>query len=214
MITYINATNLEFSNIRNEMYRMRAEIFHHKLGWEVAVNDGMEIDLYDSPELNPTYLLQLCDRSHRLQASMRLLPTMGPHMMQGPFKKLFPIELDMRHPNIWESTRFTTQFSSGQNNGRLVRRSTVELIMGLCSLAIDSGVTHITGVFESPMATVYKRLGWEPHLLCKSTPETSTLPVSVGLWEANSATLERLIELHGFEPNFGNLQPNDTQIAA
>ena len=38
-----------------QMYRLRARIFGERLGWDVAVRSGMEIDDYDA--LSPYYML-------------------------------------------------------------------------------------------------------------------------------------------------------------
>src|SRR4051812_38342699 len=62
----------------DEMHRLRAQVFHERLGWDVEVRDGWEIDRFDA--LDPLYLLSLDDDGH-VRGSLRLLPTTGPNML-------------------------------------------------------------------------------------------------------------------------------------
>lgn len=87
------------------MYRLRSEVFHHRLGWEVHVEQGREHDWFDL--IGPYYH---CLVAHQdglaLLGCCRLLPTLGPNMLRD----IFPFLLDNTpmpaSDNIWEVSRF------------------------------------------------------------------------------------------------------------
>ena len=54
-----------------EMHTLRAKVFRGRLGWEVPVLSGMEIDGYDA--LEPRYMLMRDGET--LRGCWRLLPT-------------------------------------------------------------------------------------------------------------------------------------------
>ena len=70
------------ADIFEQMYRLRAEQFSLRRGWRVDVQDGPEKDRFD--DLNPLYICVL-GNNQNLLASLRLLPTTGPHMLSDVF---------------------------------------------------------------------------------------------------------------------------------
>jgi len=86
-----------------QMFRMRAAVFSERLGWEVTVVDGKELDCFDAED--PLYLLCVDELTQKLKGSVRLLPTTGPNMLRDVFAILVPggsVESTL----IWESSRF------------------------------------------------------------------------------------------------------------
>jgi acyl homoserine lactone synthase len=71
--------------IKEEIYRMRARIFGQRLGWRVSVDAGKERDEFD--DYDPTYLAVL-DPEGTVCAAVRLLPAVGPTMLQLAFPQL------------------------------------------------------------------------------------------------------------------------------
>lgn len=86
-----------------DMYRFRAKVFGERMGWEVAVLSGMEIDDYDA--LAPHYML-IHDDANRLCGCWRLLPTQGPYMLRNTFSQLLHGEPAPVAPDVWELSRF------------------------------------------------------------------------------------------------------------
>ena len=73
----------EFDNDHiNEMYRLRARVFHGRLGWDIPTIAGMEIDGYDA--LGPHYML-IQDKAGAVRGCWRLMPTEGPNMLKDTF---------------------------------------------------------------------------------------------------------------------------------
>ena len=65
------------------MFRLRKRVFHDLLKWDVSVRGDWEIDHYD--DANPLYVLSYSDQTGRLRGSLRLLPTLGPNMLDDTF---------------------------------------------------------------------------------------------------------------------------------
>lgn len=87
------------------MFRLRYEIFHRQLGWDVDGTDGLERDQFD--DLNPVYVLAIRHPDDAVVGCLRLLPTTGPHMLRDV--AAFRPALDGRpspcSPWVWEISR-------------------------------------------------------------------------------------------------------------
>ena len=86
----------------DQMFRMRAEVFSGRLGWEVEVNNGRETDRFDNED--PLYLLSVSEETGTLQGAVRLLPTTGPYMLRDVFSVLVPGGAP-EGPLLWDSSR-------------------------------------------------------------------------------------------------------------
>lgn len=93
----LNATLLD------SMYRLRSEIFHDRLGWEVRVEHGREHDWFDL--IGPHYLIAHEDGMQAL-GCCRLLPTLGPNMLRDIFPSLLDGAPAPAAASTWEISRF------------------------------------------------------------------------------------------------------------
>jgi acyl homoserine lactone synthase len=101
MILVIDALNRHrFGSILDDMYKLRARVFQGRLGWDVSVRNGREIDLFD--DLDPTYVIAL-DDDYRVVGCNRILPTTGPHMLSDVFQDILCGEPPLRSATIWEN---------------------------------------------------------------------------------------------------------------
>ncbi len=75
----------KFPELIDAMHRLRKQVFHDRLRWEVPISGDWEIDAFD--EEDPLYVLSL-DSKGMLQGSLRLLPTTGPNMLRDVFSDL------------------------------------------------------------------------------------------------------------------------------
>jgi len=169
------------TDLFDEMYRARAAVFNDRLGWNVRVRDGREIDRYDTGE-NPVYLLSL-DENGRSTGSLRLLPTTGETMLCNEFFGFFDEPVNIRSPTAWECTRFCIHPSIRPEERNGGRRISSDLLIGLCELALSCGIAHIIGLYETHMTRVYRRIGWSPQPLAVARPEIGKLVV--GVWEVS-----------------------------
>ena len=72
----------------NEMHVLRRLVFAERLGWDVSVKEGWEIDSFD--DADPLYLLSIDPKKNLVRGSLRLLPTTGPNMLRDVFNCLLP----------------------------------------------------------------------------------------------------------------------------
>src|SRR5258708_27430089 len=93
----------EFVDDLAEMHRLRYRVFKERLGWDVQVSGGMEIDEFDA--LHPAYLLQR-GSDDRLPGCGRPLPSAGPHILRDTFPALLSRRPPPPSPEICESSRF------------------------------------------------------------------------------------------------------------
>jgi len=170
----------QHDEIFNKMFRQRKLVFHDQKQWDVKlVDDEYEIDEYDRDDT--CYLISL-DRRREVVGSLRLISTAMPHMMSGPFRKMFP-DVNFRSPLIWEVTRFVVLGDhSVQSN--MVSTAACELLLGACQFGLRNGVRHMTSVYEPGMLRLYRRCGLpNPELARHRTERHGS--VSVGLWEVS-----------------------------
>jgi hypothetical protein len=83
IFTIESVDQYKYPELIDEMFRMRAEVFSGRLGWDVSVENGREIDRFDAED--PLYLLSLNEQSGQLRGAVRLLPTTGPNMLRDVF---------------------------------------------------------------------------------------------------------------------------------
>ena len=64
MIVVVQKYNAhKYSDLIEKMYRLRAHVFHDRLGWDVHVVDGKERDKYDDEE--PVYVIHTDDKARK-----------------------------------------------------------------------------------------------------------------------------------------------------
>lgn len=145
-----------------EMHTLRARVFKDRLGWEVPVLSGMEIDGYDA--LDPMYMLIREPGGGALRGCWRLLPTEGPYMLKDSFPQLLhglPAPSDAR---IWELSRFAIN-TDGQSRfgfSEITMESIGEIVSHGAHAGIDQYVTVTTVAIERMLrraGVVTRRIG-------------------------------------------------------
>lgn len=170
MIIIIDAMNKDrFSDVLDDMYRLRARVFGDRLGWDVQIKNGKEIDQFDL--LDPAYVIGLDDKGH-VVSCLRLLQTTGPHMLADVFHAILDGQAPLRSANIWESTRFcvdTARLKSETHN--MISSETSKLMAATLEYARKSGITDIVTVIDPMVDRVLKRSDNAPYdYLGKRTP--------------------------------------------
>ena len=178
---------VEHPALFDQMFQSRAAVFHERLGWDVAVKNGREMDRYDE-EADPVYLLAV-DDDQRVLGSLRLLATTGPTMLQSEFAHFFDDAVDVAAPTIWECTRFCVPPVLARAT-QDVSTISAQLLIGLCELCLASGIEYVVGVYETPMTRIYARIGWSPEPLARARPEIGD--IHVGIWEATPTVLSTM----------------------
>lgn len=162
MIFIVNAENRRlFAPELHEMHRQRKAVFVDSIGWDIPVIGDMEIDRYDRRDT--TYLIAKAEAdSPQVLASVRLLPTIRPHLMNDLF-------LDACNgaapcgPAIWEASRFCV------NRGLRGRRARLallwQMVCGVSETALLFGVEQITFVANAALLPLMLDCGWPAGVL-------------------------------------------------
>jgi acyl homoserine lactone synthase len=120
MITLIQGANRAYYPYEiDAMHRLRAQVFHERLGWDAKVENGWETDEYD--DLNPLYLISEDDHGE-IRGAVRLLPTTGPNMLADVFSDLLPDGQAVRSATIWGSRSWNADEGARPSSSPSIRR--------------------------------------------------------------------------------------------
>lgn len=130
-----------------EMHKLRAKVFKDRMGWEVPIMSGMEIDGYDA--IDPYYML-VKEESGKLRGCWRILPTEGPYMLKDSFPQLLHGEVAPANRKIMELSRFAIESEGNQSFGfsEITMESIREIIAYGHRIGIDQYVTVTTTAIE------------------------------------------------------------------
>jgi acyl homoserine lactone synthase len=184
MIVVVEQHNADtHRRLLDQMFRLRARIFHDRLGWDVQIIDGRERDKYDDEA--PVYLICADDQS------LRLLPTTGPTVLADVFSDTLPDAAHLCAPTIWECTRFCVddQILACRNLDELHLTSAL-LIAALGDLGLKAGIESILGNFDSSMLRLYRHIGCEVEVL--GCTRRYGVPIYLGLFPITETILRKV----------------------
>lgn len=138
-----------------EMHRLRAKIFNNRMGWEVPLMSGMEIDGYDA--LEPYYLM-IREPEKGLRGCMRVLPTVGPYMLKDTFPELLYGHQAPKDPKIWELSRFAVEAESPEGFG--FSELTMDVTREIVAFGDKMGIEHYVTVTTSSIERMMRRAGF------------------------------------------------------
>ena len=138
-----------------EMHKLRAKVFKDRLGWEVPILSGMEIDGYDA--LEPLYMMIQEPQSGTLIGCWRLLPTDGPYMLKDSFSALLHGQVAPAHARIWELSRFAIETESCKGFG--FSSIAMESIQAVISFGRHSGIDEYVTVTTTAIERMLGRAG-------------------------------------------------------
>ncbi len=195
MIIVVDALNRHlFTDLLAEMHALRARVFADRLGWEVAVKDGMEIDEFDA--LNPAHVICLDDDGD-VVGCMRLLQTTGPHMLADVFYDILDGEPPLRSSRIWEATRFCvdTEKLKGQTTRNSISYVTSEVMIGAFEYAREAGVLDAVAVIDPVMNRVMQRSRNAPYDYLGSPKQMGKVKAMAALMDCSE---ERIAGIRDF----------------
>lgn len=137
-----------------EMYRLRARVFRGRLGWEVSMLSGMEIDGYDA--LDPYYMM-IRGNSGNLKGCWRLLPTEGPYMLKDTFPQLLHGKEIPEAKDIWELSRFAIETNGSQGFG--FAGLALDAMREIVTFGHKMGVKHYVTVTTTPVERLLRKTG-------------------------------------------------------
>lgn len=132
-----------------QMHRLRFDVFHEKLGWDVDGTDGQERDDYD--RINPYYMIAddapASAHGAPAQGCWRLLPTQGPYMLRYTFPELLRGEVAPDSQAVWELSRFAVTSPSRRFGGQIYLSDlTYAMIAGLIDFADERNIRDFVTV--------------------------------------------------------------------
>ncbi|HWJ96435.1 MAG TPA: acyl-homoserine-lactone synthase [Telluria sp.] len=137
-----------------EMHALRAKVFSGRLGWEVPVLSGMEIDGYDA--LEPWYMM-MREAGGALRGCWRLLPTEGPYMLKDSFAQLLHGQDAPSDPRIWELSRFAIETENCGPFG--FSEITMESIEAIIRYGHEAGLERYVTVTTTAIERMLRRAG-------------------------------------------------------
>jgi acyl homoserine lactone synthase len=137
-----------------EMHRLRAKVFKDRMGWEVPIISGMEIDGYDA--LDPYYLM-IREPEKGLRGCWRALPTMGPYMLKDTFPELLYGHPAPEDPKTWELSRFAIEAEGPQGFG--FSGVSLDALREIAIFGDKMGIEHYVTVTTSSIERLLRRAG-------------------------------------------------------
>jgi len=171
----------------HQMHRIRKAVFKDRLGWDVKVSGGLEVDEYDA--LGPSYLLSI-DRSGTLNGCVRLLPTTGPNMLRDIFPSFVTKAALPCGERVWEASRFAvSRNSTAAELG--ISQTTYDLLIGVLKFGLSNGISMIACVVDVRMERILRRAGWQLERLGPAHRIGNTIAMA-GQLEVSAQTLRQL----------------------
>lgn len=141
----------------DSMFRLRHDVFHDRLGWQVHSERGREHDWYDL--IGPHYLVARSDAGVDAIGCWRLLPTTGPYMLRDVFPMLLDGSAAPAHPRVWEISRFAV---AAEHAGGSYGFSSLpaEMLRAMLRFGIEQGLDAIVGVTSAAVERMLRKLGF------------------------------------------------------
>jgi len=137
------------------MHKLRAKVFKDRLGWEVPIMSGMEIDGYDA--LEPLYMMISEPDGEVLRGCWRILPTEGPYMLKDSFAQLLHGQKAPENARIWELSRFAIETDGNPRFG--FSEITMESIGEIISYGYHAGIDQYVTVTTTAIERLLRRAG-------------------------------------------------------
>jgi acyl homoserine lactone synthase len=178
-------------------HRLRAQVFQDRLEWSVDVIDGREADEYDS--LTPTYILAVTDEG-AVAGCARLLPAVGPTMLERTFPQLLAAAGLGAHPAMVESSRFCVDTTLDEGRGGALHNATLSMFAGIIEWAMVNGYEEIVTATDIRFERILKRAGWPLRRLGEPQPIGNTIAVA-GSLPADTASFNQ-VRPSGYQSSF------------
>lgn len=145
----------------DSMYRLRSDVFHKRLGWDVRVEDGREHDWFDL--IGPHYVVAH-DGNSRALGCCRLLPTLGPNMLRDIFPELLDGAPAPGSASAWEVSRFALcdECSQGGYGFGAISSS---IIAEVFRFVATQGAESLVGVTSAPFERMLRHMGLQVERL-------------------------------------------------
>lgn len=181
-IKTINTTNkndLHNMALLENMYRLRGEVFKDRLGWEVNVQDGLEIDDFDNQD---TSYITLLNDQEAIIGCWRAIPTTQKYMLKDVFPQLLRGETAPEQRNIYEISRFALSKNREGKEKRMASQDTAELVRSFYSFARQNNITDYVLVTTVACERILRYMGVTMRRMGDGKSMKVGIERSVALW--------------------------------
>jgi acyl homoserine lactone synthase len=168
----LNAALLE------SMYRLRHDVFHGRLGWDVRGEQGREHDWFDL--LGPHYLVARHPATHDAIGCWRMLPTTGPYMLRDVFPLLLDGDTAPADPLVWEISRFAVANEYAQGTFGFSHLP-AEMLRAMLRFGVAQRLEAIVGVTSAAVERMLRQLGFKVERLGRPRRIGSVMSVAFRL---------------------------------
>lgn len=173
----LQANSEEDADLLASMHHLRWGIFHKQLRWSVGlrVYNCMEFDEYDTDGTH--YIVRVNDRTNKVDATCRLMPTSKPYMLNEHYSHFIENEPVPHTDDVWEFSRTCAHPEAAKStNGKI----TAQLIASAVEFGLVKGVKNYISLTTDTLYPMLKRMvGWDPKMLGdkKPTPDDVSYPL-------------------------------------
>ena len=180
---------------RMEMFAARKQVFIDALKWDLKATDGLyEIDEYDHEDT--IYLIVVDTETGGHLGSVRLLPSLGPHLLGDKFAALC-VDGVPRGADIYEITRMVMQPGLTRDAATRVRD---RLAIAILEYALAHEVRHYTMMTHMAFLSAVIATGWDCEPL-GMPQEMDGVSVAALRIDVDAPTLARLrVQLNLVDP--------------
>ncbi|GAB3754075.1 acyl-homoserine-lactone synthase [Lysobacter olei] len=147
----------------DSMYRLRADVFHRRLGWDVRVEGGREHDWFDL--IGPHYLVaRATGNAAEAVGCCRLLPTLGPNMLRDVFPELLAGAPAPASDHEWEVSRFAVAESHARG-GNSFSALPAAMVAHSLRFGAERELSALVGVTSAAFARMLAQLGLQVDVL-------------------------------------------------
>lgn len=151
------------SGFVSDLARYRHRVFVEKLGWNLACQEGQELDQFDRPD---TVYLAAHDDKGRIVGTARLLPTDRPYLLAEVFPELMGDARPPASARIWELSRFAAVDFQAVGSGPMQQFSSpvaIGLLRGVLEWAAAENIERLVSVSPLGVERLLRRAGFQAH---------------------------------------------------
>ena len=156
------ATTLR-AEVMSGMFQYRRKVFVDKLGWQLSIEHGAEIDQFDRSD---TVYLAARGDDGEVTGTARLLPTTSPYLLGEVFPKLMGLHPVPSAPDIWELSRFAATDPQAPPTNALSQFTSTSVLDLLDSVLIEAarrGAKRLITVSPLGIERLLRRYGVTAH---------------------------------------------------
>ncbi|AJK48489.1 acyl-homoserine-lactone synthase [Burkholderia plantarii] len=161
MMTTIRRTGDDLAELFRPLAEYRHAVFVEKLGWPLAVRDGLELDQFDGA--GTRYLIGR-DGNGAICGCARLLPTRGAYLLSDVFASLLDGAAPPHDDRVWELSRFAVTHPADAGRAIIdVDAATRAMLGASVRLAAECGAERLITVSPLGIERLLLRMGVDAH---------------------------------------------------